>query len=245
MMNLVVLTDPLSRGLETPKGECDTHNSIQETAEAFCAVLQHHMAVQWITSDEPLMAKLALLKPDLVFNLSSGKGLPQGIAAVPTLLDTLGIPYTGSSGAVHARAADPVQVMKLSKSFGIAVTELPEKSRHTSTVSVGVLGNGDNLEVNLSMALPPTLSEKLAVSARFVYRSFGLRDYATLEFIFLKEMPVLIQVHSMPTLHPDQSLLVKMSASAGRSYTDLLLSIIRSAVKRTEDASLFRQISGI
>lgn len=70
------------------------------------------------------VARLAAQKPDLVFNLCEslpGAGLGGKLASVPAaLLETLGLPFTGSSAAALAVTADKIATKRALRAAGIA-----------------------------------------------------------------------------------------------------------------------------
>ncbi len=89
------------------------------------------------------------------------------------------------------------------------------------------------------------LSDQLEVTARHIFRTLGLSDYARLDLRIKEDNRIyLIEANSLPGLHKTHSDLVKMNEALGRTYEDLISSIIASACKRQGESVSGRLISG-
>ena len=68
----------------------------EETILAVKTALELHHDVTLIEANEESYLSLLQAKPDIVFNIAEGLRGPSREAQIPTILDILGIPYTGS-----------------------------------------------------------------------------------------------------------------------------------------------------
>ncbi|MGH2567266.1 MAG: D-alanine--D-alanine ligase family protein [Bacteroidota bacterium] len=68
----------------------------EETIQAVKAALEERHTVTPIEADEEAFQTLRAVQPEIVFNIAEGLRGPSREAHIPTLLELLGIPYTGS-----------------------------------------------------------------------------------------------------------------------------------------------------
>lgn len=335
-MRILVLQDKKYESDEQREEEKFHDLFMDESVRFVVEVLKKRHEVACLEADTALKEKLKEERPDLVFNLANGEGLPGGITFVPNVLEELGIPYTGSSGAAHGKAYDKRLTMKVLRSMGILVPKFkeietlkdlssfdlpfpilikPKDSGYSRGIyndnlvfgledlaaqvqallqegyaplllteyiegrefTLGVLGSGEHLDVlppmevsfkNLPEDLYPfysfeakvtfedqvenkvpakileSLHEKLQVSARHIFRTLGLSDYARLDVRVREDKVYLLEVNSLPGLHKTHSDLVKMMEAAGKSYDDLIYHIVDSAKERYKRGVDGRLISG-
>lgn len=81
----------------------------EETIEAVKAALEAHgHEVTLVEADQEAYAKLKLIDPDFVFNIAEGLSGPSRESQIPSLLEMLDIPFTGSDsitiGVCHDKA---------------------------------------------------------------------------------------------------------------------------------------------
>ncbi len=336
-MKILIVKDP-KKNSECARAEDIFHEHFMEESAFFIKeALKIHHDVSILEADTLLREHLLNERPDLVFNLVNGEELPGGITHVPNLLDEIGIPYTGSSGAAHLRAYDKGITMRFLKCMGIQVPRFKEvrslKDMPAASLpfpvlikpmdggysrgifnenlvftpdelylrveklflekyapllltefiqgrelTLGVLGSGEHLcvlppmevsfenlpenlhrfysyeakvtyEKYIQNSIPAKvskdLSDQLEVTARHIFRTLGLSDYARLDLRIKEDNRIyLIEANSLPGLHKTHSDLVKMNEALGRTYEDLISSIIASACKRQGESVSGRLISG-
>ena len=102
----------------------------------------------------------------------------------------------------------------------------------------------DHIENKVPAKISESLLEKLQVSARHIYRTLGLSDYARLDFRVRGEKVYLLEANSLPGLHKTHSDLVKMMEATGRTYEDLVCSILEFAMEKHQIGVANRLISG-
>ncbi|WP_313127080.1 hypothetical protein [Proteiniclasticum ruminis] len=102
----------------------------------------------------------------------------------------------------------------------------------------------DHIENKVPAKISESLLEKLQVSARHIYRTLGLSDYARLDFRVRGEKVYLLEANSLPGLHKTHSDLVKMMEATGRTYEDLICSILEFAMEKHQIGVANRLISG-
>lgn len=83
--------------------------------------------------------------------------------------------------------------------------------------------------------IPAELELKLVETAKSVFRLFGIRTYARIEFRMDGE-PIVIDVNSEPEITED-SLMCEMAKRAGGAFEDLILGIVRRAMRNYYDWS--------
>lgn len=335
-MRVLVLSDKPCESRNKKEEDLFHDQFMEESVLLVVEVLKKRHDVSCLEADTALKEKLKEERPDLVFNLANGEGLPGGITFVPNALDELGIPYTGSSGAAHGKAYDKGLTMKVLKSMGILVPKFMEietqkdlssvdlpfpvlikpkdggysrgiynenlvfnreelraqvevllREKYTPLLlteyiegrefTLGVLGSGERLHVlppmevsfrnlpedlypfysfeakvtfedqvenKVPATIPESLHEKLQVSARHIFRTLGLSDYARLDVRVREEKVYLLEVNSLPGLHKTHSDLVKMMKAEGKTYEDLIYYIVDSAQDRYRRSVAGRLISG-
>ncbi len=99
--------------------EFDSPETVQAIADA---VASHGHEVELLGDGEQLIKRLLSgPRPDLVLNIAEGRGGTRSREArVPALLETLGIPYTGSDPLTLAATLDKDCAKRLVASYGIA-----------------------------------------------------------------------------------------------------------------------------
>ncbi len=92
------------------------------------------------------------------------------------------------------------------------------------------------LDVYIKYIAPARLDEKLYKTvenaAKRAFKVIGLRDYARMDVRIKDGKYYILDVNSLPLLVPEYSDITKMAKVCGMSYDDLVLSIIKSAVRR-------------
>ena len=112
----LVSFDPLSPNrIDDTYAEWDTH----ETIEAVRSALAQFHNVTLIEADANAYLKLSTLRPDLVFNVAEGFGGVSREAQIPSILEFLRIPYTGSDPLTLATCLDKARTKEVLKHHGI------------------------------------------------------------------------------------------------------------------------------
>lgn len=96
--------------------EYDSDHTIQAVADA----LRRRFEVVLIEADRDCFNKFIQEKPDLVFNMAEGFGGAFREAYVPTILEMLGIPYTGSDPLTLGICLDKWRTKELLNHYGLA-----------------------------------------------------------------------------------------------------------------------------
>ena len=94
---------------------------IEKTATLIANIIQqtgHHCASLPVTSNlSSFLQQIENFKPDLIFNLFTGEGYQQTF--IPTLLEWLNIPYTGSDNLTHCLALNKPLTKKIFETEGV------------------------------------------------------------------------------------------------------------------------------
>ncbi|MBI4437163.1 MAG: ATP-grasp domain-containing protein [Candidatus Omnitrophica bacterium] len=94
-----------------------------ETITAIAAALRKRHDVVLIEADERSVQAFRREEPDIVFNIAEGRFGPLREAEIPALLDSLGIPYTGSGPETLSVALDKAWTKRVLRQFGIATPD--------------------------------------------------------------------------------------------------------------------------
>ena len=90
-----------------------------ETIQAIAAALRRRHEVVLIEAKENAPSRLKSERPDIVFNIAEGRFGPLREAEIPALLESLGIPYTGSGPETLSVALDKAWTKRVLSQFGI------------------------------------------------------------------------------------------------------------------------------
>ena len=91
-----------------------------ETIDAVRAALAEFHSVTLVEADEDAFSKLSALRPDIVFNVSEGLHGVSREAQIPSLLEILQIPYTGSDPLTLATCLDKARTKEILSYYNIA-----------------------------------------------------------------------------------------------------------------------------
>jgi hypothetical protein len=91
-----------------------------------------------------------------------------------------------------------------------------------------IIASGTAYEIAPEPADPHGL---LALSA-FIFRKLEMRDYARIDYRVLADEPVVLDVNSLPNLHPQRSFLPIAATAAGWTFNDLIAALLDSWLAR-------------
>jgi len=94
-----------------------------ETIEAIAQPLRTRHEVTLIEADKSAALRLKAESPDIVFNVAEGRLGPLREAEIPALLESLNIPYTGSSSETLSVTLDKAWTKRVLHRFGIPTPE--------------------------------------------------------------------------------------------------------------------------
>ncbi len=90
-----------------------------ETIQAIAGALRRHHEVVLIEANGAAASRLKSEKPELVFNVAEGRSGPLREAEIPALLESLGIPYTGSNSETLSVCLDKAWTKRVLRQNGI------------------------------------------------------------------------------------------------------------------------------
>ncbi len=111
------ITEPKVEGRRSKHLQPQEDPTLQAVGEALRAAGHQ---VWFVPADLDLPRRLQAPQPDLVFNLATGVGGGSGQTLVPSMLEALGIPFTGSDSIAHALALDKARTKAVVAYYGIA-----------------------------------------------------------------------------------------------------------------------------
>jgi len=145
-----------------------------------------HRVKLYETGSETLFYLLSLDRPQLVFNISEGKNGIYGEAYVPSILDELKIPYTGSSALGVSLSVNKVASKMMMQSAGINVPKLYQ----FITTPKEEIKNIDSFPV---MVKPVFEGSSIGISSKSIcYTMEGVR-ISTLRILERLRRPVMIE----------------------------------------------------
>jgi D-alanine-D-alanine ligase len=100
----------------------DNPSTIEAVKKALEA--RSHRVKLYEASSETLFYRIALDRPQVVFNIAEGRNGIYGEAYVPSILDELRIPYTGSSALGDSLAVNKVSSKMVMQSAGVPIPKL-------------------------------------------------------------------------------------------------------------------------
>lgn len=159
--------------------EWDTPETI-ETVRAALAELHH---VSLIEADEDVVEKLSALRPDIVFNMSEGLHGVTREAQIPSILEFLQIPYTGSDPLTLATCLDKARTKEVLSYYGM-------RTPHFSSISaVSELAGA-------SVKFPSVVKPLHEGSSKGIYNSSVVRNWDEL----WHEVSRIIEAYHQPAL---------------------------------------------
>ena len=134
----------------------DTINAVKSALECF-------NPVTLIEADQLAYTKLIDLKPDIVFNIAEGFNGVSREAQIPSMLDMLGIPYTGSDPLTLTTCLDKARTKEV-----LSYYKIPN--------SGFILTNGLNHADNLSLKFPLIVKPVSEGSSKGIFSSSFVRN---------------------------------------------------------------------
>ncbi len=171
--------------------------------------------------------------PDMVLNCSRSS-----MAHVPSILEVFGIPCALSSSLCMNLCEHSSTMRSVLREQGIATADEDAcRDANCTTVSVAVLGNGDEAgavgcqcATNVS-AKVMELAERTALAA---WKCVQGCDAGLVHMMIDNDSrPQVVEVDPLPSLMPD-SPLAQMARQQGMSYGDIVGRILASATSRTQ-----------
>ena len=142
-MNVGILCDPIPESTDDPEQRV-IHGRWRATREGVRAALQKHGHTPVVVpADETIFERLHAHQIDIGFNVFTGTRGDSPQSFVPSVLDMLGIPYTGSGVLAHSVALDKPTTKSVLQAAGI----------HTPPFQVFAPGEGVELDPLLSFPL--------------------------------------------------------------------------------------------
>jgi D-alanine-D-alanine ligase len=139
----------------------DTINAVKSALECF-------NPVTLIEADQSAYTKLIELKPDIVFNIAEGFNGISREAQIPSMLDMLGIPYTGSDPLTLATCLDKARTKEILSYYKIPNSKF-------------VVSNGLNNAGKLNLKFPLIIKPLSEGSSKGIFSSSFVRNNVELK----------------------------------------------------------------
>jgi len=106
-----------------------------ETIDALIEALSRDHTVVPIEADENAFSQLRKINPDIVFNVAEGKGGPNRESYIPSILEMLGIPYTGSDPTTLGICLDKSRTKEILSAHNILTPQYMIVTQNTDIYS--------------------------------------------------------------------------------------------------------------
>jgi len=251
--------------ITTSRGEIQrlTHRQIagaepnrqSNLATTFTALRQRGLQPMAVPTGADIVNALARIEPDICINLMAGPDTPSQAARLATVLEMLGLPFTGSRPVAQALAADTPLCHDLWQQAGLPVADscTPIRSRlqvmvlgkaatdKKSCGPIGLWAHSQCFEADGFHRLPiwqsgsprgvtadmsPELREAIHTLAIHAHQSVGALDYSLVKIALgATGEPSLLSIQTQPDLTPS-GLAVRLAAAGGWRYGELLSEIL-------------------
>lgn len=172
-------------------------------------------------------------KPDAVFHLAEGfGGAAEGKAWVASMLEMMGLPYTGCPPLVIELCRLEETASRLLRGSGLPVADtLVEDSPPGPEFHVGVIDLDGPAALPVA-EIPDDLAATLSDLAVRAFRATGCRDFARVGFRLDGDgRPMIVAVDPNPDLGPRDGWARALEAS-GRGWDQTIVDLTRKALRR-------------
>jgi D-alanine-D-alanine ligase len=183
----VALTYNLKREVDAEDGlpsdffaECDDLETIEAVRDA---ILAEHEEVLMIEADEEAYGKFRELRPDIVFNMAEGIWGESRESQIPSILEMLRIPYTGSTPLTLALCLHKARAKEVLSHYGIPTPRF-------------IIARDGGLEIEKYLSFPMIAKPLYEGSSKGIMNDSLVLDPATLK----KKVSSIIGEYSQPAL---------------------------------------------
>ena len=160
--------------------ECDDPETVEAVRDALSA---RHGDIVMVEADEDAFEKFRALRPDIVFNMAEGVWGDSRESQIPSILEMLRIPYTGSNPLTLAMCLNKARAKEILSYYGIPTARFIV-ARHAS------------LEIEKFLSFPMIVKPLLEGSSKGIKNDSIVRDVAALR----KKVASVLEEYSQPAL---------------------------------------------
>jgi len=160
--------------------ECDDPETVEAVRDALA---ERHGDVLMIEADEDAFEKFRKLRPDIVFNMAEGVWGDSRESQIPSILEMLRIPYTGSNPLTLAMCLNKARAKEILSYYGIPTARF-------------IVARDASLEVEKYLSFPMFVKPLLEGSSKGIKNDSIVRDIPSLR----KKVASVLEEYSQPAL---------------------------------------------
>ncbi len=160
--------------------ECDDPETVEAVRES---LEERHGDVLMIEADEDAFEKFRKLRPDIVFNMAEGVWGDSRESQIPSILEMLRIPYTGSGPLTLAMCLNKARAKEILSYYGIPTARF-------------IVAREASLEIEKYLSFPMFVKPLLEGSSKGIKNDSIVRDVSSLR----KKVASVLEEYSQPAL---------------------------------------------
>lgn len=183
----VALTYNLKKELGEAEGlpedfyaECDDPETVEAVRDA---LKERHEEVIMVEADEDAFEKFRRLRPDIVFNMAEGVWGDSRESHIPSILEMLRIPYTGSNPLTLAMCLNKARAKEILSYYGIPNARF-------------IVARDPSFEIEKYLSFPMIVKPLLEGSSKGIKNDSIVRDVPALR----KKVASVLEEYSQPAL---------------------------------------------
>lgn len=160
--------------------ECDDPETVEAVRDALA---ERHGDVLMVEADEDAFEKFRKLRPDIVFNMAEGVWGDSRESQIPSILEMLRIPYTGSNPLTLAMCLNKARAKEILSYYGIPTARF-------------IVARDASLEVEKYLTFPMFVKPLLEGSSKGIKNDSIVRDVTSLR----RKVASVLEEYSQPAL---------------------------------------------
>jgi D-alanine-D-alanine ligase len=160
--------------------ECDDPETVEAVRDA---LKERHGEVVMIEADEDAFEKFRRERPDIVFNMAEGVWGDSRESQIPSILEMLRIPYTGSNPLTLAMCLNKARAKEILSYYGIPTARF-------------IVARDPSMEIEKYLSFPMIVKPMLEGSSKGIKNDSIVRDVSALR----KKIASVIEEYSQPAL---------------------------------------------
>lgn len=160
--------------------ECDDPETVEAVRDA---IEERHGEVLMVEADEDAFEKFRRLRPDIVFNMAEGVWGDSRESQIPSILEMLRIPYTGSNPLTLALCLNKARTKEVLSYYGIPTARF-------------VVARSASLEIEKYLSFPMFVKPLLEGSSKGIKNDSIVRDVEALR----KKVASVLEEYRQPAL---------------------------------------------
>ena len=160
--------------------ECDDPETVEAVRDA---LKERHGEVVMVEADEDAFEKFRRERPDIVFNMAEGVWGDSRESQIPSILEMLRIPYTGSNPLTLAMCLNKARAKEILSYYGIPTARF-------------IVAGNSSMEIEKYLSFPMIVKPMLEGSSKGIKNDSIVRDVPALR----RKVAAVIEEYSQPAL---------------------------------------------